>query len=43
LAHVSGRIYCDDCHAVYNPSVGYWHPGERAKDHAASALGAGPG
>jgi hypothetical protein len=42
-AEASGRIYCDDCHAVYNPAAGCWHPGERAKHHATSALGASPG
>jgi hypothetical protein len=39
----SGRIYCDDCHAVYNPSDGHWRPGERAKDRATSTLGVGLG
>jgi hypothetical protein len=42
-AEASGRIHCDDCHAVFNPSDDYWHPGERAKHHATSALGAGLG
>jgi hypothetical protein len=42
-AGASGRIYCGDCHAVYNPSDGYWQPGEQAKQHATSALGVGLG
>jgi hypothetical protein len=31
VAPGSGRIYCEDCHAVYNPPTGRWHAGERAK------------
>ena len=27
----SGRIYCETCHSVYNPSQGRWADGERAK------------
>jgi hypothetical protein len=27
----SGRIYCEVCHAVYNPAQGRWAAGERAK------------
>ena len=27
----SGRVYCERCRAVFNPSTGGWHPGERAK------------
>jgi hypothetical protein len=36
----SGRIYCQACHAVYNPSTGHWHPGERAKQRVMSDSGA---
>jgi hypothetical protein len=27
----SGRIYCEACHSVYNPSQARWADGERAK------------
>jgi hypothetical protein len=36
----SGRIYCQACHAVYNPSTGRWHPGEGAKQRVMSDSGA---
>ena len=36
-APVSGRIYCKNCHAVFNPSRGRWSPGERAKRRLPSA------
>jgi hypothetical protein len=40
-AKTSGRIHCDDCHAVYNPATGRWDPGERAKQHPTPAPAAG--
>ena len=32
----SGRVYCQNngCHAVYNPSTGHWHLGDRTKPAA---------
>jgi hypothetical protein len=38
----SGRIYCEWCHAVYNPSTSGWHAGERAKQCVMSDSGADP-
>jgi hypothetical protein len=29
-APASGRIFCQDCHAVFNPRPGGWSPGVRA-------------
>jgi TubC N-terminal docking domain len=26
-----GRVYCMNCHAVWNPATHIWHPGEQAK------------
>jgi hypothetical protein len=40
-AETSGRIHCDDCHAVYNPATGGWDAGERAKQHPTPAPAAG--
>src|SRR5262249_49919544 len=37
-APASGRLYCEDCHAVFNPSRGRWSPGERAKRRQTSHL-----
>jgi hypothetical protein len=37
-APASGRIFCQDCHAVFNPSRGGWSPGERAKRRLTSHL-----
>ena len=41
LAPRSGRIYCHDCRAVYNPARGEWSPGERAKQRPMPAPAAG--
>jgi hypothetical protein len=38
----SGRIFCEACHAVYNPSTARWHDGERAKRHVMIDSGADP-
>jgi hypothetical protein len=31
----SGRVFCEECHAPYNPSAGCWSPGDSAKRQAA--------
>jgi hypothetical protein len=37
-APASGRTFCHDCHAVFNPSRGGWSPGERVKRRLTSHL-----
>jgi hypothetical protein len=38
----SGRLYCKNCHAVFNPPKGRWSPGERAKRRSTSHPGVAP-